>query len=99
MAQFVFDLQSAVEAYWQAKTHREQQAAYHEILLFGGFDSYGFAGFGWRGAVVRWLRRLAYRIEGKRRAPASARRQPEHIKVNAVLRCLARQDEEARQLN
>jgi len=57
----VFDLDTALQAYWNSRTPREDQAAYHEILLFGGRDGYGSGG--WRDAVVRWLRLLALRIE------------------------------------
>lgn len=55
-------LSEAVAAYWAAKTPRECEAAYHEMLLFGGVDGYRF---GWRVAVARWLRRAALWIEPK----------------------------------
>ncbi len=60
----VFDRRTAFAAYWSAQTRREQQAAYHEVLLFGGRDGYRE---GWRYAVVRWLRRVALVIEGRPR--------------------------------
>ena len=52
----------AREAYWSAANVREEQAAYHELLLFGGHD--GFRE-GWRPAVARCLRQLALKIEGE----------------------------------
>lgn len=58
----VHDLKSALDAYWGATSHREDQAAYHEILLFGGRDGYPKHGE-LRNAVVRWLRKLALWIE------------------------------------
>jgi hypothetical protein len=58
----VNDLDSALEAYWAASSHREDQAAYHEILLFGGVDGYPSHGR-FRTSVIRWLRRLALWIE------------------------------------
>ena len=58
----VHDLDSALDAYWSAKSHREDQAAYHEILLFGGKD--GFPNHGpFRTWVIRSFRRLALWIE------------------------------------
>ena len=48
----------AKHAYLTAKTPREAQAAYHEILLFGGVDM-NLNAYGWRPTVVRWLRRVA----------------------------------------
>lgn len=36
----VNDLKSALDAYWSSSTYREEEAAYHEILLFGGGDGY-----------------------------------------------------------
>ncbi len=54
----VHDLESALSAYWNAASRREDQAAYHEILLFGGND--GYTGHGpWKAWLVRSLRRLA----------------------------------------
>ncbi len=58
----VRNLNEAYDAYWSSKTFRENQAAYHEILLFGGKDGYRF---GWRVAVARWLRLMALKIEPK----------------------------------
>jgi len=57
----VTGLRSALAAYWGAQTPREEQAAYHEVLLFGGKDGYRD---GWRSAIARVLRRLAARIDG-----------------------------------
>lgn len=57
---WVTNLKSAADAYWEAGTPREHQAAYHEILLFGGSDGYRE---GWRVPVARWLRRLALWVE------------------------------------
>ena len=54
------DLRTAFQAYRSATTRREEEAAYHEILLFGGKDGYRE---GWRPVVVRWLRRAALWIE------------------------------------
>lgn len=58
----VSDLPTALEAYWGAKSHREMQAAYHEILLFGGVDGYPDCEL-WRRWVVRMLRRIALWLE------------------------------------
>jgi hypothetical protein len=59
----VGNLQEALDAYWNAKTHREDQAAYHEILLFGGID--GYANYGSiRTTVARWLRKAALWMDG-----------------------------------
>ncbi len=58
---WVTDFHSAHEAYWGAHSAREEQAAYHEILLFGGKDAWGPKN--WRGAVTRWLRQLACWID------------------------------------
>jgi hypothetical protein len=58
----VVDLETALFAYWQAKTLREEQAAYHQILLFGGFDGYPNTGK-CRTVSARWLRKLALKIE------------------------------------
>lgn len=59
---YVSNLQSAIDAYYAAKNRREEQAAYHEILLFGGVDGYRTEPrlIVW---VVRKLRQLAYWIE------------------------------------
>jgi hypothetical protein len=84
---YVFDLQSAYNAYWSAKTFREQQAAYHEILLFGGYDS--FRSPSWRISLARWLRMLAFRVEGRRSDPISVREAQPDKKVDAVLRYLS----------
>ena len=54
----VRDVQSALDAYWSAGNRREEQAAYHEILLFGGKDGWTSHGPK-RAAIIRWLRRLA----------------------------------------
>jgi hypothetical protein len=61
MTTHVHDLRSALNAYWGAVTPREDQAAYHEILLFGGND--GWRDRGWRTTLARWLRCLALRVE------------------------------------
>lgn len=53
-------LQTAYSTYWSARTPREEQMAYHEILLFGGKDGYRS---GWRTVLARWLRLLALKIE------------------------------------
>lgn len=58
----VSDLDSALAAYWNATSHREEQSAYHEILLFGGPDGYPSHGKV-RTSVIRWLRKLALWIE------------------------------------
>ncbi len=60
----VDDLSTALDAYWSAHSRREEQAAYHEILLFGGPDGYRLSP---KPAVwiVRRLRMLAYWIEQK----------------------------------
>lgn len=54
----VMNLEEAYQAYWSAKNRREEQSAYHEILLFGGRDGYPDHG-AWKSAVIRLLRRLA----------------------------------------
>ena len=59
---WVTNLREAVDAYWNSHSRREEQAAYHEILLFGGPDGYPDAS-AWRCSVTRWLRRLALWIE------------------------------------
>jgi len=63
----VHDLDSALTAYWSARNRRENQAAYHEILLFGGRDGWHQVshkgGPTWRGRVARWLRQLALKVE------------------------------------
>lgn len=63
----VINLESALQAYWRAKSRREDQAAYHEILLFGGIDGWHQVGPRggptWRGRAARWLRILALTIE------------------------------------
>jgi hypothetical protein len=59
----VQDLRSALRAYWDAQSMREDQAAYHEILLFGGRD--GWKDKSWRTVVARWLRCAALRIESR----------------------------------
>jgi len=60
----VNNLETAIAAYWAAKSRREEQAAYHEILLFGGNDGFLFA-VSWRGWIAQQLRRLALRVEGR----------------------------------
>lgn len=66
----VTDLSSALDAYWTAKSRREDQAAYHEILLFGGNDGWHQVGNSggptWRGWLAKVLRKSALLIEGKR---------------------------------
>ena len=57
----VHDLNTALRAYWATNTPREHQAAYHEVLLFGGPDGYRE---GWRPVLARWLRMIAAKIEG-----------------------------------
>ncbi len=57
----VWNLETALDAYWGAKSSREEQAAYHEVLLFGGRN--GYSNTGWRSAIARWLRRAALWIE------------------------------------
>ncbi len=63
----VTNLNSALHAYWNAKNGREDQAAYHEILLFGGPDGWhqvaARGGSTWRGIIARALRRAALWIE------------------------------------
>lgn len=58
----VHNLESALSAYWTANSRREDQAAYHEILLFGGND-----GFPSHGPVRTWaiqmLRKAALWLE------------------------------------
>ena len=61
---WVTDLASAYDAYWGSHSAREDQAAYHEILLFGGRDGYA-AGPKWRAAMARWARRFACWVEAK----------------------------------
>jgi hypothetical protein len=56
---FVHDLQSAISAYWSAHSRREEQAAYHEMLLYGAV----YGRLGWRGRFAAWLRRLALRFD------------------------------------
>lgn len=58
----VHNLDTATKAYWGAHSRREEQAAYHEILLFGGRDGYPAAP-PWRCAIARMLRRLALRLD------------------------------------
>jgi len=54
----VHDLETAIKAYWAAKSRREEQAAYHEILLFGGIDGYTSHGQ-IRSWIIRALRRIS----------------------------------------
>ena len=58
----VCNLKAATDAYWAAKSHREHQAAYHEILLFGGEDGYPPAG-PMRSWLARQARRFALWVE------------------------------------
>jgi hypothetical protein len=59
-----YGLRHALAAYWDSKNHREQQAAYHEILLFGGLD--GYPNYpGWRTVLARMLRKVALWVEGR----------------------------------
>lgn len=60
----VFNLDTACQAYWNSHSWRENQAAYHEMLLFGARD--GWYDAGWRLTAARVLRRLALWIEGSR---------------------------------
>ncbi len=57
----VHDLRTATKAYWGARTVREDQAAYHEMLLFGGED--GWRDRCWRTTLARWLRKVALLVE------------------------------------
>lgn len=63
----VLKLEDALEAYWEAKNYRDRQAAYHEVLLFGGKDGWHQVGprggSTWRGHIARWLRLAALKIE------------------------------------
>lgn len=60
----VGNLSEALDAYWNANSPRENQAAYHEILLFGGMD--GYPNYGpIRTLFARWLRKLALRVDGR----------------------------------
>lgn len=61
----VHNLDTALEAYWASGTPRENQAAYHEILLFGGLDGYPGPS-PYRAAVARALRRLALWVERRK---------------------------------
>lgn len=74
---WVINLEQANKAYWDASTPREHQAAYHEVLLFGGRD--GYSGHGVvRAWVVRTLRRLAARLDdGPRRETEASNPNPE----------------------
>lgn len=60
---FVNDLDAAYEAYWNSHSRREEQAAYHEMLLFGARDGYGPDGAKFRQWLVRMLRLIAAGIE------------------------------------
>lgn len=59
----VHNLETALQAYWSATTSREDTAAYHQILLFGGVDGYPSYGMV-RTTIARWLRKAALRIDG-----------------------------------
>jgi hypothetical protein len=61
---WVTDLASAYDAYWGSRSPREDQAAYHEILLFGGRDGWA-PDPKWRAALARWARRFAGWVEAK----------------------------------
>lgn len=60
-AVWVTNLAQATDAYRAAHSPREEQAAYHEMLLFGGRDGYPNVGR-FRQAVARALRRLACKV-------------------------------------
>lgn len=60
----VHDIVTAYSAYWAAKSPREEQAAYHEILLFGGYDGFPPPSKA-RTWAARKLRKLALIIEGR----------------------------------
>jgi hypothetical protein len=62
---WVTNLQQALDAYWNAHSRREEQAAYHEMLLFGGSDGYAPDGI-MRPWIARTLRRLACWVEAER---------------------------------
>lgn len=73
---WVTNLQSAYNAYWGAKSRRDEQAAYHEILLFGGRDGYP-SGSRWRIWAAQHLRRLALWVEASDvRSPRKTHQQP-----------------------
>jgi len=57
-----YNLNDAIKAYWSATNAREEQAAYHEMLLFGGKDGYPISSQ-WRIFLARKLRQLAIFIE------------------------------------
>jgi hypothetical protein len=58
----VNNLESAISAYWGSKSSREEQAAYHEVLLFGG--KYGYPSHGKvRTWTIRLLRKIAVWLE------------------------------------
>lgn len=59
----VHDLDTALQAYWSATSTREDTAAYHQMLLFGGIDGYPSYGPK-RATVARWLRKLALWVGG-----------------------------------
>lgn len=59
----VHDLDTAMQAYWSATTTREDTAAYHQILLFGGVDGYPDYGKT-RTTIARWLRKAALWVAG-----------------------------------
>jgi hypothetical protein len=77
MAINVHDLASASAAYWSAQSRREEQAAYHEVILFGGQDGWHQVarrgGPSWRGKIARWLRIAALWIEKR---PLNIREMP-----------------------
>lgn len=56
------NLNRAYDSYWASKSHREQQMAYHEILLFGGNDGYPSCNK-WRLMAAKYLRRMALWVE------------------------------------
>ena len=62
---WVTNLHQAYDAYWNAHSRRDEQAAYHEILLFGGTNGYGTDRVV-RPWIARTLRRLACWVEAER---------------------------------
>lgn len=58
------NLDMAYDAYWHATSHKEEQAAYHAILLFGGRDGYPKRTGPALNWIIRSLRRLALWLEG-----------------------------------
>jgi hypothetical protein len=58
----VTNLKQACDAYLSAKSARERQAAFHEMLLFGGEAPYPHEG---RERVARWFRIIALWVDGR----------------------------------